>query len=219
MKENKLKKLVILTLIAIIFAYIESAVVVYLRELYYPENILKIFPLKFFKDLDLKIELGREACTLLLLLAISLVAFEERDKRIASFFFLWGMWDILYYIWLKIFINWPQTLKDWDVLFLIPVPWIAPFITPVFYALSFIILSSWIILKDKKINKPFFLLLSFSGMFLGFISFIWVTFQKDFQKSLIPKNFPWILYIFSFILFILGTILSFSEKSNKKLKF
>ena len=45
--------------------------------------------------------------------------------KFAFFLFLFGVWDIFYYIWLKVFLHWPASLLTWDVLFLIPVPWVA----------------------------------------------------------------------------------------------
>jgi len=48
-------------------------------------------------------------------------------------FFLWtfAFWDLFYYIYLYILIKWPPTFKTIDVLFLIPVPWIAPVWFPI----------------------------------------------------------------------------------------
>ena len=48
-------------------------------------------------------------------------------------FFLWtfAFWDLFYYLSLYILIKWPPTFKTIDVLFLIPVPWIAPVWFPI----------------------------------------------------------------------------------------
>src|SRR5262249_2719530 len=54
------------------------------------------------------------------------------------FLLLFGLWDIWYYIWLKVFVDWPASLFTWDVLFLIPVPWIGPVLAPVTVALTMI---------------------------------------------------------------------------------
>ena len=56
----------------------------------------------------------------------------------AYFLYLFGVWDIFYYIWLKVFLDWPASLFTWDVLFLIPVPWVGPVLAPVTVALTMI---------------------------------------------------------------------------------
>ena len=49
------------------------------------------------------------------------------------------MWDIFYYVWLKVMSGWPGSLFDWDVLFLLPLPWWGPVIAPVSIALLMIL--------------------------------------------------------------------------------
>ena len=49
-----------------------------------------------------------------------------------------AVWDIFYYVWLKVFLDWPASLLTWDVLFLIPVPWVGPVLAPVTVALTMI---------------------------------------------------------------------------------
>ena len=62
----------------------------------------------------------------------------HRSGKFAFFLFLFGVWDIFYYIWLKVFIHWPASLLTWDVLFLIPVPWVGPVYAPVSVACTMI---------------------------------------------------------------------------------
>ena len=126
------KKLLYLILYGISMAFVEAAVVIYLRELYYPENIRNIFPFKPIRSFDLKVELLRELSTLLMLWFISgLAELKSFRRRFFVFLGLWGLWDIVYYLWLNIFIGWPASLLDVDVLFLMPVPWVAPVICPI----------------------------------------------------------------------------------------
>ncbi|MGD2080540.1 MAG: hypothetical protein PVJ36_05370, partial [Nitrospirota bacterium] len=46
---------------------------------------------------------------------------------------LWcfALWDIFYYVFLRVWLGWPRTMMDMDVLFLIPGPWVAPVLLPV----------------------------------------------------------------------------------------
>jgi hypothetical protein len=45
------------------------------------------------------------------------------------------VWDIFYYVWLKVLLDWPASLLTPDILFLIPLPWWGPVIAPVLIAL------------------------------------------------------------------------------------
>lgn len=129
-------RLLFMTAFAVAMAYFEAAVVVYLRELYYPEGFT--FPLKPLPTSMMLVELGRELATIVMLACIAIVAARRRWMRFGWFLFLFGVWDIWYYIWLKLTLGWPSSLFDWDVLFLIPVLWIGPVIAPVLIALSMI---------------------------------------------------------------------------------
>jgi len=114
-------------------AFMESAVVVYLRDLYYPEGFS--FPLAQAGLLTYSVEVGRETATLLMLFAVARLAGSGGWDRTACFAFLFGVWDIWYYVWLKVLLGWPASLLTWDVLFLIPVVWIGPVLAPVLVSL------------------------------------------------------------------------------------
>jgi hypothetical protein len=116
------RRILWLTLFAIAMAYLESAVVVYLRLIYYPEGFQ--FPLKAITNTNLWIEVGREAATMVMLVVVGFLAAVTGPGRFAVICYAFGVWDIFYYIWLWIFIDWPSSLLTWDLLFLIPLPWI-----------------------------------------------------------------------------------------------
>ena len=118
-----------LTLFGGAFGLLEAAVVVYLRELYYPDGFR--FPIVIIPDNILAVELLRELTNLLMLLAVSMVGGRDRMDRFFVFAFLFGVWDIVYYLGLWLLLGWPPSLFTWDVLFLIPVPWLGPVIYPV----------------------------------------------------------------------------------------
>ena len=129
-------RLVNATVYAVAMAYIESAIVVYLRRLYYPQGF--DFPLVIIDTPTLLLELGREAATIVMLATVGIAAGRTQVGKFAYFLFLFGVWDIFYYLWLKVFIDWPASLLTWDVLFLIPVPWVGPVLAPVTVALTMI---------------------------------------------------------------------------------
>jgi len=125
-----------LTLFGIGMGYFEAAVVADLRAIFCPDN--NLFPLCIkFNRLGL-IEIGREFFSIVMLVAVACLAGREPKARVACFVILFGIWDIFYYIFLKLIIDWPASLLTWDLLFLIPVPWVAPVIAPVLVSLAFI---------------------------------------------------------------------------------
>lgn len=117
---------------AIAFAFVEAAVVVYLRAIYYPGGFS--LPLVTMADGHLALELGRELATLVMLLSVAWVAGQRAWERFGLFCTAFGVWDISYYVWLKVMLDWPAGLLDWDVLFLIPIPWIGPVFAPAMVA-------------------------------------------------------------------------------------
>ena len=113
------RKLAWLSGYAIAMAALEAIVVVYLRTLYYPEDVRLIFPLKFMAELDFVLELGREAAAVAMILAVAALSeWERRGRVFAAFVYVFGVWDVFYYVWLKVMIGWPMSWLEWDVLFL-----------------------------------------------------------------------------------------------------
>jgi hypothetical protein len=210
------KNLFTVFIFSIAMAYLESAVVVYLRYLYYPMGF--IFPIKMIPNQTLFIELGREAATIIMLLAIALLSSKLKRQRIFFFFFAFGVWDIFYYIWLKIFINWSQTLLADDLLFLIPVPWIAPIVAPILISVLFITIS---IMALKKIEKGKQVEISKTnaaiilvGVLLILISFMWNYRERLISTS--PVEFFWMVFIIGLLLMIAGGINIILQKGEEK---
>ncbi len=127
-----LLKLSLLALFGIAMAHLEGVVVVYLRKslgMLDSESNKESegkFPKRF-----LHIEMTREAATIIMLVVIACLVGATWLER--GIFFLWtfAFWDLFYYLSLYILIKWPSTMKTIDVLFLIPVPWIAPVWFPI----------------------------------------------------------------------------------------
>ena len=184
-------------LFALTFAYVESAIVVYLRKIFYPEGFG--FPLYLEVSEIAFIELGREACTLIMLAAVGIMAGKTRWERISLFLFAFGIWDIFYYVWLKVFLNWPPSLLTWDLLFLIPVPWCAPCLAPIIVAFSMAAAGLFIVRHERKgqtirMTPLDILLIALAGI-STFISFIW-----DFRPVInngIPVYYHWEMLILS----------------------
>jgi hypothetical protein len=141
---------------AVAMGYMESAVVVYLRELYYPEGFHFITEesLRAIPNHILLTETGRELATIVILVSVSmLLVRKDWIKRFAYFLFAFSIWDITYYVWLFVMIRWPESLFTNDVLFLIPRPWIGPVIAPILVSLAFIFVSFLLLSSKKEITS------------------------------------------------------------------
>lgn len=140
---------------AIAFAWVESAVVVYLPEIFFDGDFK--FPL-FVKWVDgkhiidplVRIEFGRETATIIMLVAVGWVAGRNRFQKFCFFMIVFGIWDIFYYVWLYVMVRWPQSLMTWDLLFFVPLPWVGQVITAVLIAIAMVIGGSLIIYCDEK---------------------------------------------------------------------
>ncbi len=130
------------------FGYIESAVVVYLRALYYPDGFS--FPLRPIGEEILLTETLREAATLILLWTTAALSYTTLQSRIAAFFILFGIWDISYYLFLKLLLDWPASLQTWDILFLIPSPWVGPVWAPLVVSSALILSSSAVLYFNAR---------------------------------------------------------------------
>jgi len=194
--KTELLKLSFVFFFCIWMAYLESAVVVYLREIYYPGGFH--FPIVFIPNRMAFIEIGREAATIFMLLSIAFLAGKTRWTRLAYFMFSFGAWDIWYYGWLKIFLNWPESLLTWDLLFLIPVPWAGPVLAPVLVSIS--LMTTAIVILNVENKGIAFQLKKWelTGIVIApvliFISFI--TEAPMILKPAIPSCYHWELLIF-----------------------
>jgi hypothetical protein len=129
-------KIVFLSLYAVGMAYVEAMVVVYLRRLLPPESELHGITLGeltgLLKDRAVYFEeQTREAATIVMLVAVAVLSAKPWRERAAAFLWCFALWDIFYYVFLRVWLGWPRTMMDMDVLFLIPGPWVAPVLLPV----------------------------------------------------------------------------------------
>lgn len=116
---------------------LEAVVVVYLRALLYPGGF--VFPLVAIPAHLAVAEVAREAMTLVMLLAVAVLAGRDAVDRFFVFAYLFGVWDLAYYAGLYAALGWPPSVMTWDILFLIPVPWTAPVLYPVLVSLFLVL--------------------------------------------------------------------------------
>ena len=127
----------IVVLFAVAMAWVESAVVYYLRTMIDRIDPYQPNPLPVIGGLG-PVELTRELATLIMLLAVGALAGQTWRRRLGYSALAFGVWDISYYVFLKLMCGWPHSLLDWDILFLLPLPWWGPVLAPVLIALLLI---------------------------------------------------------------------------------
>ena len=146
------RPILLVSIFAIAFAFVEASVVVYLRHIFYPAGFA--FPLSSAMSSQIAVEVSREFATIVMLVTVGMIAGTNRWQRFSYFLIGFGVWDIFYYLWLKVILNWPASLFDWDILFVIPIPWIGPVIAPVLVSLI-MIGGGWLILRKEAERGSF----------------------------------------------------------------
>ncbi|MBI4089190.1 MAG: hypothetical protein HY424_00610 [Candidatus Levybacteria bacterium] len=141
------EKLFILIIFGIAFAFVEAAVVSYLRDMsgynngYSLDNYKTLFDLGVIAFIQAEVpilnnavititEIQREVATIIVLFAVSFLSRTKWRQRIGAFLIVFGVWDIFYYVFLKYLTGWPKSFFDIDIYFMIPVLWIGPVFTP-----------------------------------------------------------------------------------------
>jgi len=227
------KNLIALAVFGIAMGLLEAAVVVYLRQLYYPEGLT--LPLKPASSTILLIESSRELATLVMLITAAIAAGENALQSLAYFLYMFGFWDIFYYVFLKIFLDWPASILTWDVLFFIPIPWLSPVLAPIICSLTMIVFGCTTVLlqqKGKSVNiKPVDWVLMIGGALVILYSFIkdYIAFllseglpvniwalakDPNFQQIIskfVPTHYNWYLFFAGEILIVLGMTLTFKR--------
>jgi hypothetical protein len=208
-----MQPIVALLLFGIAFGYVEAAVVVYLRAIYDPlrhelhpdRPAGELFPLIRADELEslgkihvqrLITELGREAATLIMLAAVALAIARNRREWLAAFAVAFGVWDIFFYVFLKVLIDWPASLMTWDILFLLPLPWVGPVLSPVLVALTMVVCGTFALWRERA-GRPVRLgWKQTSGVFAGAVILV-AAFCWDYRNTMAggwPNPFNWPVY-------------------------
>jgi len=184
---------------SIAFGYIEAAVVVYLRAIFHPDGFT--FPLIGFGTGALwrrllLTEMGREAATLVLIFTGSWLFGHNRRERFAYFLTIFAVWDIFYYIWLKVLLDWPASIIDWDILFLIPTAWASPVLAPVLVSVALFVFAAIILYLSSCGERVEVRPMDWLGFCLaGFI--VVVSFcraGRHIAESGYKSHFSWLLF-------------------------
>lgn len=221
---------------AIAMGFLESAVVIYLRELYYPEGFQ--FPLKIIPAKLGRVEFLRELATVVMLVGIGVLAGRTKLERFAYFVLAFAVWDIFYYVFLYLCLGWPESLATWDILFLIPLPWVGPVWAPCLLCVL-MITGAFYILRACHENlqlripwKNWFLMIG--GALVCILAFVWdylttagsdQNFWSLFSsehlfaeiRTYVPTKFNGVLFFIGFLAMLLSVLLFIlKSKSNEK---
>ncbi len=207
-----------LLLFGISFGYMEAAVVVHLRALYDPirqrihpgRGPGELFPLISPQQLAdagpdnpkrLAIEIGREAATMAMLAGFALAIARNFHEWLAAFGIAFGIWDITFYACLRLMIHWPQSLATWDILFLIPVPWVGPVWAPALVALTMVVCGLIALQRGMRARLRDVAVI-LAGAALIFAAFIW-----DFRNTAaggMPRSFNWPVLVAGLAIGLIG---------------
>ena len=183
---------------AIAMAYLEAAVVMYLQR------ALAISPTTLFPLRDPtplgglgSVELGRELATLVMLAAVGWLAGQRPLERLAWSAVAFGAWDIGYYGWLRLFSGWPTSPGSWDLLFLVPVPWVGPVWAPVAVSAALIgcgLAAARHLRAGRSLSvTPANVAIGVAGGALVVLSFTWDA--GRILEGGTPDGFPWPLFV------------------------
>jgi hypothetical protein len=202
-----------LYLFGIGFGFVEAAVVVDLRAILGPtvgriagrssDDLFPMIPFdRLMKDDPvaarlMQVEVLREAATLALLAGVGLAAGRSFIGRFSAFLVGFGVWDLTYYLFLRLLIGWPMSLWTWDVLFLIPVPWAAPVLAPAIAAATMVLAGSFVIIGEAtgrpfRVSRRDWLAIVAGGLVL-IAAFCWDW--RNIATGGLPNPFPWPLFL------------------------
>lgn len=216
--KTRYKILLLVSVFAAAMGFMESAVVVYLRELFYPNGFQ--FPLNSITTKIAVVEAIREAATIIMLISVAYIAGTDRGQRFAFFLWSFAIWDIGYYVYLKLILGWPESLMSWDVLFLLPVTWVGPVITPIILSVLMMVHAYLLIrFRGSRISSREWILLIAGSLFcLASFMIDHIRYLIDNNISLselsqnhlsiyfIPDEFNWFIYLSGVFLISAGIL-------------
>lgn len=180
-------------------AWVESAVVFYLRSMIDRVEPYQANPLPIIGGFAL-VELPREFATMVMLFAVGFLAGRTWRARIGYAVIAFGVWDIFYYVFLKMMCGWPHSLLDWDVLFLLPMPWWGPVLAPVLISLLMILWGTFASQFERSHSPSLsnwrVWILNLIGMALALYVFMADTIAAahrglDAIRTVLPEKFNW----------------------------
>jgi len=185
---------------AVAMAWVEAASVFYIRTLVDRIEPYQTNPLPIDGALG-NVELWREASTLVMLTTLGVLAGRTWRRRAGYAALAFGVWDIFYYVFLRLISGWPRTLLDWDILFLLPLPWWGPVLAPVTISLVMIVWGTLATQSgaDDAVDTPWTWALAWAGIVVALAVFMidaWRALPegRDAVLRVLPSTFNWPLF-------------------------
>lgn len=228
-EEVKLsKQLWWLIAFSIAMGFLEAAVVVYLRLLYYPAGFQ--FPLVPLDARVSVVEILREAATVIMLVGIGALAGKNFQQRLAFFLLAFAIWDLFYYVFLKLTLDWPASWLTWDILFLIPAPWVGPVLSAVIASLTMVGFATVILMnefrnKSVRVDRVEWILIII-GSLVTILSWMWDYIKYSGRvadvsrsaletlSSYVPEHFNWWFFSVGEVLLLSGIFLYSRRKDG-----
>lgn len=193
----------VVVLFATAMAWMESATVVYLRTLVGRIDPYQATPLPLLPHLT-SAEMVREGATLVMLVTVGCLAGRTWRSRLGYGIIAFGVWDILYYVFLRVIVGWPRSVWDWDVLFLLPLPWWGPVIAPVLIA-AMMTLGGTLVSQFDRPGRPIWPGRLSWGLNTGGVLLALYVFMADAivalgggieaVRTVLPTRFNWPLFL------------------------
>ena len=209
----------VVVIYALAMAWVEAAVVFYLRshidriEPYQPTPLPHAGGFGFAEGV-------REMATLIMLFTVGLLAGKNWRARFGYTFLAFGVWDIFYYVFLKVICDWPHSLFDWDILFLVPLPWWGPVLAPVLIAALMIcwgtLVTQFEQVSTARAPRWKTWLLNFAGAALALYVFMADALRAsdggvEALRNLLPAYFNWPLFCVALIMMSAPVVRLFRE--------
>jgi len=202
------KRWLTIVIFGVAMAWVEAAVVFYLRSMIDRIDPYQSNPLPL-ADGFAPVELVREAATLVMIFTVGVLAGRTWRSRWGYMAVAFGIWDIFYYVFLRMICGWPHALFDWDVLFLLPLPWWGPVLAPILISALMILwgtLASQIEPTQAPVHSriPVWLM-CFAGIGLALYVFMADTVRAagqglDAVRNVLPEHFNWLLFFVALLL-------------------
>ena len=157
-----------------------------------------------------------------MLACIGILAGRERYEKFAFFLYSFAIWDIFYYVFLKIVLGWPPSIMTLDTLFYIPIKWFGPVLAPVLISLTLILFAVLIERAEGTRKKVYISVREEALLILGGLVILF-TFLYDYAKLLLdgasnlsspqmqqilntyaPTTYNWPIFILGEIILFIG---------------
>jgi hypothetical protein len=223
-----------LVLFGLAFGFVEAAVVIDIRAVYEPLHQRlhphvdpdDLFPVLTLDDLRsagpmhlrlLRVELAREAATIVMLGAIALAGARNWREWLGGFLIAFGVWDLAFYAALRLTIGWPASLAIWDLLFLLPVPWAAPVAAPMAVAAGMMVAGAAILRREDSGHPVRLGPIPLGTILLGaatmVVAFCWGW--RVVVEGRHPASFAWGIFLTGGIIATLGFLASFRDGAER----